>query len=364
MTDSKGSVVVSDQRALDGCADVVVVPDRGSERQDALPDPGEYAGWCSSAVLFQVELAFVGVEHRFDILPQWFEELSTWAGLFALAGGSKEVDTGCAQGGFEFLAVVVLVRDQGGTGDLVGQVGVVEHSQKYLAFIGFGAGDCGRDRQSVQRAQHVQPQTPEVAGVRGAVPVLGEAGQIRTLGGLPGTAALHWGGVGDPHVIAEHAGPAAQRTDQPTQGADQLAQALVVPGLPGQVREQVLELAAAEPQPAGLAGETEKGLRHSQCHQFGIADPGRDAHRGPPRHTVGVGLQKVIDLHVECGHEGVQIGVHAGLLLDDWVSNVDPGHPRPHVTSSTPVTPVTAWNQSSSEASPLTAEARVWSCTS
>src|SRR5664279_3378918 len=135
MTDSKGSVVVSDQRALDGCTDVVVVPDRGGERQNALPDPGEYAGCCSSAVLFQVELALVGVEHRFDILPQWFEELSTRAGLFALASGSKEVDTGCGEGGFEFLAVVVLVRDEGGAGDLVGQVGVVEHAQQHVAFI-------------------------------------------------------------------------------------------------------------------------------------------------------------------------------------------------------------------------------------
>jgi len=88
-------------------------------------------------------------------------ELPTRAGLFALASGSKEVDTGCGEGGFEFLAVVVLVRDQGGTGDLVGQVSVVEDAQQHVAFIGFGAGDRGRDRQPVQRAQQVQPQAPE-----------------------------------------------------------------------------------------------------------------------------------------------------------------------------------------------------------
>jgi len=29
---------------------------------------------------------------------------------------------------------------------------------------------------------------------------------------------------------------------------------------------------APEPQPAGFAGEAEKGLRHGQSHQFGIAD--------------------------------------------------------------------------------------------
>jgi hypothetical protein len=104
------------------------------------------------------------------------------------------------------------------------------------------------------------------------------------------------------------------------EGAYQFAESLVVSGLRGQVREQLLQVGAAEPQPAGLAGETEKGLRHSQCHHLGIGDPRRDAHRRSPRHPVRVGLQNVIDLHVQCNVEGVQISVHAGLLLDVWGS--------------------------------------------
>ena len=87
------------------------------------------------------------------------KELFTRAGFFALTSRSEEVDTGCGECGFEVVTVVVLVRDQGGSGDLVGEVGVVEHAQQHLAFIGYGAGDRGRDWQPVQYAQQVQPQS-------------------------------------------------------------------------------------------------------------------------------------------------------------------------------------------------------------
>ncbi len=51
-----------------------ISPDRAparprTQRQDALPDPGQDASWCSSPVAFEVELAFEGVEHRLDCLP-------------------------------------------------------------------------------------------------------------------------------------------------------------------------------------------------------------------------------------------------------------------------------------------------------
>jgi len=49
-------------------AGVVVVPDRCGHGQEALKDPDEYAAWGVSAVLFEVELAFEGVEDRLDAL--------------------------------------------------------------------------------------------------------------------------------------------------------------------------------------------------------------------------------------------------------------------------------------------------------
>lgn len=54
MSKSKGSVIVGDQRATDSGADAVVVPDRGGQGQDALPDAGADPGDAASAVAFQL----------------------------------------------------------------------------------------------------------------------------------------------------------------------------------------------------------------------------------------------------------------------------------------------------------------------
>jgi hypothetical protein len=45
------------------------------------------------------------------------------------------------------------------------------------------------------------------------------------------------------------------------------------------------------PQPPGLGGKPEHGLHLRQGHQFGIAEPGRDAHR-PPRPHCGESFSK------------------------------------------------------------------------
>jgi hypothetical protein len=48
-----------------------------------------------------------------------------------------------------------------------------------LSFVGFGAGQREAHGQAVQRAQQVQPQSPEPAGVASALPLPGESGQLR-----------------------------------------------------------------------------------------------------------------------------------------------------------------------------------------
>ena len=58
---SKGSVVVGDQRAHDGLAGGVVVPDGGGQGEDALQDADGDAVDGAPAVAFEVELAFEGV---------------------------------------------------------------------------------------------------------------------------------------------------------------------------------------------------------------------------------------------------------------------------------------------------------------
>jgi hypothetical protein len=55
-------------------AGVVVVPDRGGQGEDALQDADQDAGGRFAAVAFEVELALIGVEDRFDGLAQGLEE--------------------------------------------------------------------------------------------------------------------------------------------------------------------------------------------------------------------------------------------------------------------------------------------------
>ena len=87
MIDSKGSVVVvGDQGAFDRLTGVVVVPDRGGQREYALQDADEYSGGGVSAVSFEVELAFEGLVDRLDGLSQWLEQGRAGAFGFGLAG--------------------------------------------------------------------------------------------------------------------------------------------------------------------------------------------------------------------------------------------------------------------------------------
>src|SRR5437667_72786 len=80
MINSKGSVVVGDERAEAGLVGEVVVPDGGGEGEQALQHAGGHAGVGTSAVLFEVELAFEGVVDRFDQLAQRFEQPGTGTG--------------------------------------------------------------------------------------------------------------------------------------------------------------------------------------------------------------------------------------------------------------------------------------------
>ncbi|MGO9501600.1 MAG: SRPBCC domain-containing protein [Streptosporangiaceae bacterium] len=85
----------------------------------------------------------------------------------------------------------------------------------------------------------------------------------------------------------------------------------------------VVKLTAAdsETDPPVLAVEAQQRLRDRQADQLGTAQPDRVT-------RPAVFHQHVIDLDVQCGHEGVQISVHEGLRARRWGSNADPGHPR------------------------------------
>jgi hypothetical protein len=86
-------------------AGVVVVPDCGGERQQALQHPDEHSAGGVPAVQFQVELAFEGVKDRLDGLAQRFEQRRPGAFGFAAAGPAQQGQPGVGELGFEAAAV-------------------------------------------------------------------------------------------------------------------------------------------------------------------------------------------------------------------------------------------------------------------
>jgi len=89
-------------------------------------------------------------------------------------------------------------------------------------------------------------------------------------------------------------------------------------------------------QPPGLGSEPKQSLQHRQGDQLGIADPRLNPHQRTPRRTLRRGFQQIICPGVQCGGEGVQVGVHEGLQVRRWISNVDLGHPPPRTRPDTP----------------------------
>src|SRR4029453_3950250 len=63
------SVVVGDQGALVGRADLPVPPDRRGQSEQAFRDPDNHAGHGAAAVAFQPKLVFEGVKGALDPLP-------------------------------------------------------------------------------------------------------------------------------------------------------------------------------------------------------------------------------------------------------------------------------------------------------
>jgi len=68
----------------------------------------------------------------------------------------------------------------------------------------------------------------------------------------------------------------------------------------------------------GVGNKAAEGLQHAEGQQLSIGQLGTDAHRRPPSSQSGVDLERVIDLHVQCGSKGVQVGVHEASKVERW----------------------------------------------
>src|SRR5579859_3483878 len=86
------SVVVGDEGSLVGGADLPVVPDGGGQGEQSLGDAGEHSGGGASAVAFEAELVFEGVEDRFDPLAHPGQVAEPAPFVFAVGPGQQYVD--------------------------------------------------------------------------------------------------------------------------------------------------------------------------------------------------------------------------------------------------------------------------------
>lgn len=156
------SVVVGGERSQDGLAAVMVVPDRGGQREESLQDSDGDALRAVAAVLFQAELAFQGVVDRFDDLAQRRQLVGAATGSFVLAGRANQFDAVVAKDAFELARDVALVSDERLAGAVSEQARVVvEHVDGDVAFVELGVGQSEGDRQPGWCAHEVQAQPPK-----------------------------------------------------------------------------------------------------------------------------------------------------------------------------------------------------------
>src|SRR2546426_404058 len=114
MINSMGSsVVVGGEGSQGGLVGAFVVPDGGGEREESLQHAGGDAVVGSSAVTFEIELAFEGVVDRLDDLTEWFEQADAGPWWFVLERGTQQPHAMFAKEGLELAAGVSLVGDHG-----------------------------------------------------------------------------------------------------------------------------------------------------------------------------------------------------------------------------------------------------------
>lgn len=165
------------------------------------------------------------------------------------------------------------------------------------------------DRHAVRRADQVEPESPEAARVGSAVAVGRVPCQVGALDSFAALAAGHRGRIEQTEVLAPRGGVAGQfgdhRRDEDAGGAD----AFVVSGLGGHLREHVVQVVPGVADPPGLGAELQQLLGDDQAQEFGI----RERRLAPGVVFPGVSERRqyaVFQIDVKCSQEGVEFTVH------------------------------------------------------
>ena len=122
------------------------MPEGGGEGEEAGADAHGDAGAGACFVAFEAELAFEGLDDRFDDLAQGPQESGAGTWGLGSGGGAQHGDAGVVEVGLECFGAVTLVGDEGLARP--GDPGRGDHVCADVAFVGFRAGERERDRQT------------------------------------------------------------------------------------------------------------------------------------------------------------------------------------------------------------------------
>src|SRR5215831_10061833 len=227
MTDSErslgGSVVICNQRALFGGADLPVPPDPGPERQQPLGNPHHYASRGSPAVFFERELPFKGVDDALDPLADRAEGAA--ASRLILAIGAEQSGPQLGRSCLQEAVGEAFVTDD----DLaLLQRAAIEERLRHLGFSQLRVGQTPVNDQAIGGGEQVQLEAPEVAGVAGAVTVVGVPAQGRAFHSLSTTGTGERGGIQKAEPVAPRRRLLGKMPKNPTEERRERPQALVV----------------------------------------------------------------------------------------------------------------------------------------
>src|SRR5215211_5450928 len=229
---------------------------------------------------FQPELVLEGVEDAVDPLahaakrpePAWF----------VLAIRADQPCPQLADALVERAAGKALVgQDDRARGQCLLAGGIVQQRLGDLALAQARGGQAPGDRHAVRGAEQVQLEAPVPAAVAAVIAVGGLAPQGRALDRLARGATWKGRGVQQPEPIAPRRRADRQVSQHEPHQVSGSAQALVVAGLAGQIREQVAQPVMGEPQPMALRTGAQQHLGDGQTDQLRVAELWRAARPEP-----------------------------------------------------------------------------------
>ncbi len=168
------------------------------------------------------------------------------------------------------------------------------------------------------------------APMRRAIAVLGPSREAGALLGLAAAAALDRRGVHQPHVVVPRLALACEASHDTCDHRGAAPQPLVVAVAVGQIREPRPKMRMGVAHELRLVVIAQQRRDHRQGDQLRVRQLRSEPHRRPLRRPPRVLRQQVINPHIQCGREGVQVRAHAENLQDRSV-NTHPelGHPHP-----------------------------------